>query len=721
MVMSRPQILEVIESRRQVHGPQGFQVRAEAEGEAREFLSEYAGRMSEEQAHHLGSLLNKDFARGVHHLTRFSPAFHGATMNLLVENLDLFNEKTQILWRGTEEEALNLAGDIFADKQVLPGAGRSYPSVLLYLRDPDRFPVWLNATHKGLRAAVGYQGPTRRGGREAYELFAKAAQEFAAEYDITPQELDGVLTDLGKAAAKGVGEPEPFAALPEDAFAFLKDLTANSNHDWMHENTWRYNSSLAKPFRHLMSALADRHISDLDAQLDTEIKNGHVMASIRKRFADESGEYWPYLWGAFSRGRKQEDAQLFVGVHPDKVRFGFGLGTSPALEKVRNLQSAVKAHGRLLLEALEPVRNRVHFEVGDDDRPFEVENESDLLRWADEEDPRIVQSVSAAEELATSPELVDRVGEVLRAVHPFARAAWGDELTEEVVAGSEQEEESQEPYTLQQLRDDTFLPIELLEEWIELLQGQKRQALFYGAPGTGKTWVAKKLAKHLAGPKGESKVVQFHPSFTYEDFLEGLRPESEGDGLTYRVRPGVFHSFCEQARGKEAAHVFVIDEINRADLGSVLGELMMLLEYRKDKAPLPYSQQPFSVPGNVVVIATMNTADRSLALVDYALRRRFHAIEMRPSREVLQGYLKKAGEPEDSVALRFFDLIQEKVADKDYAPGHSYWMVDDLSLENLQRVWKYELRPYLAEFWFENVSRLAEVDEAVNNLLAEEA
>jgi 5-methylcytosine-specific restriction endonuclease McrBC GTP-binding regulatory subunit McrB len=134
-------------------------------------------------------------------------------------------------------------------------------------------------------------------------------------------------------------------------------------------------------------------------------------------------------------------------------------------------------------------------------------------------------------------------------------------------------------------------------------QPHKRQAIFFGPPGTGKTFVAKKLGQFLASPSGDVQVVQFHPSFSYEDFLEGLRPDEQSDEFRYTIRPGIFADFCERARKKpDSTCAFVIDEVNRADLGSVFGELMMLLEYRGEKLTLPYSQRPFSIPKNVVVL-----------------------------------------------------------------------------------------------------------------------
>ncbi len=256
----------------------------------------------------------------------------------------------------------------------------------------------------------------------------------------------------------------------------------------------------------------------------------------------------------------------------------------------------------------------------------------------------------------------------------------------------------------------------MLEEWIDLLDGPKKAALFYGPPGTGKTYVAERLARYLAGTEGDIKTVQFHPSFSYEDFIEGLRPKMDEGQLNYVVRPGIFKQFCDDARGKSARHVFVIDEINRAELGSVLGEVMMLVEYRGRTVPLPYSQLPFSIPNNVILLATMNTADRSLALVDFALRRRFHAFRMPPNRDVLAGYLGTDGD----LALKMFDLVDKHVADEDFSPGHSYWMVDDLSAAGLERVWRFELRPYLKEYWFESANRLDELEKAILELLAED-
>ena len=301
------------------------------------------------------------------------------------------------------------------------------------------------------------------------------------------------------------------------------------------------------------------------------------------------------------------------------------------------------------------------------------------------------------------------------ALHPLAAIAWGDDTDVEDVDIAE--EDVRPEYTLDQLVEDTLLPRELLEEWIDLLQGDKRAALFYGPPGTGKTYVVEKLARYLAGTTGDTRTVQFHPSFSYEDFMEGLRPEMEDGQLGYSIRPGVFQSFCEEARGKGGDYVFVIDEINRAELGSVLGEVMMLIEYRDRKIPLPYSQRDFSIPDNVVLLATMNTADRSLALVDFALRRRFHAFRMLPDRDVLQAFLRGEGD----LAVRMFDLVTKAVGDDDYSPGQTYWMVDDPSADSLDRLWRYELRPYLSEYWFESKARLDKLEKEVLALLAEGA
>jgi hypothetical protein len=145
---------------------------------------------------------------------------------------------------------------------------------------------------------------------------------------------------------------------------------------------------------------------------------------------------------------------------------------------------------------------------------------------------------------------------------------------------------------------------------------------------------------------------------------------------------------------------------------------MLLLEYRGKVVELPYSQKRFSIPSNVIVLGTMNTADRSLALVDFALRRRFHAIYLPPNRDVLNRWLSARDEGGELI-LRFFDLVQSKMTSPDFAPGHSYWMVDDSSPQGLLRTWQYELRPYLQEFWFENPEQLRLLEEQVTELLTE--
>ena len=208
--------------------------------------------------------------------------------------------------------------------------------------------------------------------------------------------------------------------------------------------------------------------------------------------------------------------------------------------------------------------------------------------------------------------------------HPYWRERFGD-----ATSGPESEHTQEDTPTpsLQALANDLHLPVDFLEE-IEELIDEKLQVIFQGPPGTGKTYVAQKLARHLAGSDKRITLVQLHPSYAYEDFVQGFRPTIEGGQPGFKMRDGPLLRAAKLARADpDADHFLVIDEINRGSLAKVFGELYFLLEYRDEKIRLQYQrddEKDFSLPNNLYVIGTMNTADRSIALVDLALRRRFY-------------------------------------------------------------------------------------------------
>jgi 5-methylcytosine-specific restriction protein B len=256
------------------------------------------------------------------------------------------------------------------------------------------------------------------------------------------------------------------------------------------------------------------------------------------------------------------------------------------------------------------------------------------------------------------------------------------------------------------------MPLAWLQEVIDVLQ-ERQQIVFYGPPGTGKTFLAQEIARHIA-ERDAVRLVQFHPSYAYEDFFEGFRPVSGQDGsVGFALTAGPLRSLASDAASNPGEpYVLIVDEINRANLAKVFGELYFLLEYRDAKIGLQYSpDKSFSLPRNVFFIGTMNTADRSIALVDAAIRRRFAFIELHPDeppvRDLLANWLAASHKTADERADLLKALNQAiGEEDRDFKIGPSYLMRPEAeSPAGLERVWRYDLLPLLEEHYYGRLTR----------------
>ena len=294
--------------------------------------------------------------------------------------------------------------------------------------------------------------------------------------------------------------------------------------------------------------------------------------------------------------------------------------------------------------------------------------------------------------------------------------------------GNNDLDEADEHYTSTDFLDEVFLSLEDLDQMLGLLR-RKKNLILQGAPGTGKTFAAKRLAYALMGETDDSRVevVQFHQSTAYEDVVVGLRPTAEGG---FAAAEGVFARFCRRAAADPGRdYVFIIDEINRANISKAFGELLMLIEaeHRGEALRLPVSGELLSVPKRLHIIGMMNTADRGLALIDYALRRRFAFFEMRPALDH-PGFLRHVEAVGSSRLEALVDVVRrlnQRIAEDEalgpgFQIGHSYLCLPAGNPENpggmdadVTSMVRYELEPLVREYWFDNP---AAMDESIHEL-----
>ncbi len=247
---------------------------------------------------------------------------------------------------------------------------------------------------------------------------------------------------------------------------------------------------------------------------------------------------------------------------------------------------------------------------------------------------------------------------------------------------------------------------------------EKRQVIFYGPPGTGKTYVARRIAQQCRQGGGDFVIVQFHPSYSYEDFVEGFRPRLHNGQPGFELVPGPLRRIAAQAAANPGAtYILVIDELNRGNVAKVFGELYFLLEYRDEDMQLQYSGagQWFRLPENLWFICTMNTADRSIALMDAALRRRFYFAPFFSGQPPVRGLLRRwlqRHNPEMDWLADLVDLTNERLGDRHLDVGPSYFMSngEELDEARVRRIWRRAVIPYIEEQFFGDEDRLAEFE-----------
>ncbi len=519
----------------------------------------------------------------------------------------------------------------------------------------------------------------------------------------------------------------------QQTVAYISDLTQHTSDGvWHEKNKDRYIRVLRDPTHELMESLRIQYMQKLDSAVAATKRN---LSALKKNDYGKGG-YHDHFWAAFydpATQSKTKGCQLFVAFvgKEELFRFGFALAND-SFAYVSNLKSAMGASVASIIDYAKTCPAGTQFRIdpvdgvpGKSADEFVKSLSDESLTWETSID--VVQEFPLDELPERSQSLVDDVGTFFQWVWPFFQAArtgkWPaqgivDPIKNTDDADDETVIDEEAPATIEDLSNASALPISQLRD-IEDALLTKQQVVLTGPPGTSKTYIAQMFARYFvasrkAQAQGRYTCLFMHANWSYEDFFEGIKPSTEDGQLQFASRLGFFLEWIQSLKEADptARHVLILDEINRCDTASVLGELLQLLEYRERDVRL-LSGRMFRLPKNVYIVGTMNSADRSIGRMDLALRRRFLWVELVPNYQVLQTWLSRSGNNPSHFSADSLKQCNMLLADRGIPAqqhvGHALFMVQTfgsdtkdaadkpLLPEALRRIVRFSVLPYIEE------------------------